>query len=379
LGLGPRIAVFAGDFFWTSAPYESLDVHEGFCKHFECDYLIFKNDIRLNKIFYKQDKFYFDKERYKSAANMRVIEDWNHFAKISSEYDLILVSTHIAPKTRWPFGNRGYKHFKSRVATKIVAWDIGGADILTNAVDYADYFFTKGDLWTEWLTRMGKMAYTTGAPQYDYFLDEFDLDNFYKKYSIDKNKETILVLPSNPGSSLHNNQMKENMDCLDFLSKQNSINLLFKTYPNDYLFHESDAPYTGVYRRWSGTWGGPQYNFFEDRYPAGAILESQDHHVAMKCADKIFNIAGSHVSWETLFTNSKSFTMNYSNKPYFRRPKYLPEFVNFPDSELNYEIQTPEMALLDFQVQKEKCGGFILKEYSIPNMIAAINKILGDE
>ena len=380
-----KIAIFAGDFFWSSTPYESLDVYESLSEYFDCDYIMFENDIRLNKNFKDKDRYYFDKTYFQNAQNLRIIKNWEQFAKISKDYNLILVSTHIAPKTRWPFGIRNLKHFKSRVGTKIIAWDIGGSDILTNAVDYADYFFTKGPIWTEWLTRMGKKAFTTGAPQYDYFLDgkkakcpRLSEEEFCRKYSLDSTKDTILILPSNPGSALHNDQLKQNLNCLNFLTDQGDINVMFKTYPNDYLYYESDAPYSGVYRRVYGSWRGPQYNFFECKYPTGIIVESQDHHAALMHADKVFNIAGSHVAWETVFTRSKSFTMNYSDKPYFRHPKYLPEFVNFPDSILNYEIRNPEEALEDFPIYKRKCEDFILKEYSIPNMVAAIQEIMAD-
>ena len=192
-----------------------------------------------------------------------------------------------------------------------------------------------------------------------------------------------MVLPSNPSTSTHHQQLRQNMSCLQYLCDLEDVQVLVKTYPNDYIFHEKAGWYTGIYKRPFPPWDGhhgTQYEYLKKKFPSVTVIESQDHHDAMKYSDKIFNIAGSHVAWETLFTKSKSFTMNFSNKTYFAQPrsvlKHGLDFVKFPDAELNFEIQSPKEALLDFEVNKDACKDFVLKEYSVPNMVQAINKIL---
>jgi hypothetical protein len=407
-----KIGVFAGDFFWSSTPYESLDVYNGLKGHFDCNYIIFEDDIRLNKVFSGDEKYYFETEKYKNADNLKVIKDWQDLSNISKQYDLIMVSTHIAPKTRWPFGKKCLNNFKNNMHCKVLAWDIGGSDMISNAVHYADYFFTKGKAWTGWLERLGKKAYTVGCPQYDYFLDGMEhtfgarIQNhdFYKKYSINRAKETILVLPSNPSSGPHNVQMAQNMACLDFLHSSDRLNILIKCYPNDYLIYEdltkkpytskcsvnlpnkankvytnNEQPYTGVYKRpfvtKSSGWVGAQYDYLKKRYPNVKVIDSQDHHTAIICSEKIFNIAGSNVAWETLFTNSVCFSMNYTNKHYYKWSRSLPTFVDLPDEHLNYEISHPIDAFDILSVNKDKCSDFILLEKSVPNMIKALEQI----
>jgi hypothetical protein len=383
--MSKKIAIFSGDFFWSSTPYESLEVFQGLNEHFDCDLLMFNNDIRLNKKFSGKEKFYFDRSLYRGVKNLKTINGWKDFSKISSDYDLILSSTHIAPKTRWPYGQKNLKRFRSNINSKMVAWDIGGCDILTTATHYADFFFTKGSLWTEWLTKMGKKAFTTGSPQFDYFMEGVKKkkgicdseSDFIEKYSLDSDKRRILVLPSNPGANKHNKQLKQNMDCLKYLYSLKDVEILIKTYPNDYIYWEKGGHSTGVYKRIFPGYNGPQYDYLKDKFPSAIIVESQDHHASMKYCDKIFNIAGSHAAWETLLTDSKSFTMNYSNKTYFKHLSYLPDYAVMPDDKVNCELSDPKEALGDFKVRKEECEGFVLGEHSTPNMVKAIKEILG--
>ena len=389
-----KIAVFASDWFWSSIPYESLNVYLELCKSYNCDFLMFGKDIRLNKEFQGHEKFYFDPDKFKKATGLKTLDSWDDLAKISSNYDLIILSSHLAPKSRWPFlgGADRFKSFRDRMKCELAVWDIGGADILSNAVHFADHFFTKGPLWAKWLEKMGKNAYTTGTPHYDYYLDEcpniagtpISEDKFVSKYGLSEGKRRVLVLPSNPGSARHNEQLQQNMSAIQGLCEMEEIDVLIKTYPHDYLFHEDDSAYTGVYKRGTGFSGAhqggvvesqrSQYQYISDMFPQVKAVESQDHFSAIKYCDLIFNIAGSHVAWETVFTQAKSFSMNYKNKPYFGKLPYLPDYIRFPDELLNHEVRRVEQALQPFSVNKEECSDFISKEHSIFN----ISKIVGD-
>ena len=44
-----KVAVFLGDFFWSSIPYDGIPLYNLLNKHFETDLIMFSNDIRLNK------------------------------------------------------------------------------------------------------------------------------------------------------------------------------------------------------------------------------------------------------------------------------------------------------------------------------------------
>ena len=44
-----KIGIFAGDLFWSSCPYECLDVFRSVSREFETDLIMFESDIRLNK------------------------------------------------------------------------------------------------------------------------------------------------------------------------------------------------------------------------------------------------------------------------------------------------------------------------------------------
>ena len=219
-----KIAVFASDWFWSSIPYESLNVYLELCKSYNCDFLMFGKDIRLNKEFQGHEKFYFDPDKFKKATGLKTLDSWDDLAKISSNYDLIILSSHLAPKSRWPFlgeANR-FKSFRDHIKCELAVWDIGGVDMLSNATHFADHFFTKGPLWTKWLEKMGKNAYTTGTPHYDYYLDEcpniagtpISEDKFVSKYGLSEGKRRVLVLPSNPGSARHNEQLQQNMSAI---------------------------------------------------------------------------------------------------------------------------------------------------------------------
>ena len=44
-----KIGVFSGDLFWSSCPYECLDVFKSVSREFETDLIMFESDIRLKK------------------------------------------------------------------------------------------------------------------------------------------------------------------------------------------------------------------------------------------------------------------------------------------------------------------------------------------
>ena len=95
-----RQAVFAGDIFWSSCPYESLDVFLYLSNFNKTDIILFENDIRLNKTFTGNEKFYFDVEKFKTVETIKTIKTWKDFFNISKDYDNIFCSSKYYPKTR---------------------------------------------------------------------------------------------------------------------------------------------------------------------------------------------------------------------------------------------------------------------------------------
>jgi len=384
-----KIAIFIGDFFWSSVPYDGIPLYNLLSSHFQTDLLMFKQDIRLNKEWEPGDdlKFKFNNTVFCNNPNLRMIKSWKQFYEISAEYDFILTSVHVAPKTRYPVNAKGRGHEKI-AQCPIGVWDVGGADILTNAIKFADYFFVKGTIWKEWLIKLGEdrdKIFVTGSPHYDYYLDEFkpymveqilDKEQFYEKYELNDASIKILVMPSNPGAHKeHFHENVVNFKKLYELGDKHNIGFLIKTYPHDYIFYEAEFPYSGIYKR-PGGYGIPQYAYLKKNFPKAKILESQDHFSAMKYCDKLFNISGSHVGWESYFTDIQSCSLGYEQQPYYKTVSFLPDWVEYPDDYLNYNLTGVEEMLTDITTQKQKCASFFIKEISIFNILDSLKNIM---
>lgn len=331
-----RLAILLGDFFWSSIPYDGLCLFNEFVRNGDhVDLLMFENDIRLNKKFRGDEMYRFDPSLFR-VPELRTIGDWNDLARISSDYDLIISSAHIAPKTRYPHG------LKKEMKCPMAAWDIGGTDILTNAICYATYFFVKGPIWRDWLETLGvdpKNVFVTGSPHYAPYLASHEMrlydtrEEFGKKHGLDGEKEWLFVAPSNPKS--HQEQFKQNYPMLEELCARDDIEVVVKTYPGDYLFYESEGPYTGVYRRRNGE--KPQYQQLKDAFPDIKVVQSQEHYSVMIHCDRLFNMSGSSISWESFWTGIRPYSMNFVGKPYHLTVSYLPDTIVFPDVDIHVE------------------------------------------
>lgn len=376
-----KIGVFAGDLFWSSCPYESLNVYEDVSEKYITDYIMFENDIRLNKEFSNNDKFFFDSEKFKKCKNIRIIKTWSDLYKISGEYSTILSRCKIAPKTRFP------EDIKKRSKCPLTVWDVGGLDILTWESRHATNFLTKGKTWLKYLKKVNNSCDMKSAislcPQYDPYYRK-DLKHgapisrelFFKKYNLDINKNLLLITPSNPGS--HKDQFNQNLKDLEEITKtaiDNNFHVLVKTYPHDYVFRESQQQYSGIYKRIYTSI--PQYEFIKQRIPEISIVESQDHYSAMLYSNKIFNMSGSSIAWETYFTSGVSYSINFSDKPYYKTVSYLPNDVIFPDDIFNINISSHfEIFQNSAVVDKEACSDFFtMKESS--NIRESLKEILG--
>lgn len=343
--LDKKIAVFAGDLFWSSIPYDSLNVYREVSKQYNCSLVMFENDLRLTKKFSGNEKFYFDKSLFASCSGLRTVRNWNDFKLLTNDYDAILSGPKLFPKTRRPGTTL------NDVRPKWILWDIGGADILTDCSSIRPYSsLVKGPLWKSWCERIyhGSSAHIVGSTHYDYYYDTFSgvgkpisCNEFFKKYELDVSKSTLLIAPSNPSS--HTSQLLENMKHIDRLidlCEKNRIQILLKTYPHDYVYHEKDGQGTGVYKRQSvHSSDKSQFQFFDETYRTIKVIESQDHFSAIKYSDYLFNMSGSHIAWETVFSKCRSFSMNYSSQKYFGGVGYLPAYIKFPDDIVNAEIQ----------------------------------------
>ena len=380
-----KVGVFLGDHFWSSAPYDGLNLYHKLSSQFETDLIVFKDDIRINKQFDGSEKYFFHKHEF-FVENLKVIKDWAEIKRLSSDYSLIICQTKIAPKTRFPFD---YNTRQKPLNCPIAVWDVGGCDILHDSPRFADYFFVKGPIWKEWMHKMGfseDKVFTTGSPHYDYFFDSSDnvvgsalsKEQFLKKYSLQDTTQKIVLMPTNPAS--HKEQFEDNFRQLDKivdLSHKNNVQLLVKTYPHDYVFGEKEGPYTGIYKRKYAN--KPQYQVISDRYPSIKVVDSQDHHSCLMHVDKVFNMAGSHVAWETFYTRSTSYAMGYKDKKYYKQIPVLKhfEFIEFPDDIMNIDMeQLSDIVYRHDESKKRLCEKYFLNESSMSNICNSVEKIL---
>jgi len=402
-----KVGVFLGDYFWSSIPYDGLPLYNLLSEHYDTDLIMFDKDIRLNKQFKgiwanRVEKFYFDSKHFKNC-NLRTVSNWQDLYKVSADYDLILTSAHIAPKTRLPVQIPPASDWRYRKKTKktkiaqcpVAVWDIGGADILTTARIFSDFLLVKGPIWKEWLVKMGEdedKIFVTGTPHYDSYLDEFaphlpepilNEQEFSAKYRLRPSSTKILIMPCNPSS--HRKYFEENLEQLKklyALAENHDIEFLIKTYPHDYVFYEisqmSAGPeyaYSGIYKR-PYTHDVPQYTFLQEQFPKAKVIDSQDHFSAMKYCDKLFNIAGSHIAWESYFTDITSCSINYEHQPYYKSVSFLPEWLKYPDDLLNCNLQNVENMLEYTETEKSKCSRYFTRGISIFNILNSVEHIL---
>lgn len=345
-----KIAVFGADLFWSSSPYECLNVYEDISKSFDVDYVMFENDIRLNKSFSGEEKFFFETEKFKKCENLRTIKTWGDLYKLSADYRFIVARCKIAPKTRHP-----REILTKNIKCPWVSWDTGGLDILAEELNnrqHTNLYLPKGNTWKKYidsnLSTIRAPSEISLCPQYDpyYRADlvhncKISKHQFYEKYGIKKDEKYVLVAPSNPGS--HVEQFKQNIKTfesfLQFANKHN-FKVLVKTYPHDYVYYEKEVLGSGIYKRRFPGLDSSQYEYFSNKYSSElVIVDSQDHHVAVENADKIYNMSGSSIAWETFFSEGVSYSMNYKEKKYYDTVDYLDKSVKFPDSIFNINIQ----------------------------------------
>lgn len=387
-----KIGVLIPDYFWSSIPYEGLTMWHELNKQFNCDLLMFKEDIRLNKVFDdKRDKFKFNPELFKAAKPV-ILESWIDFFNKTKNYNLILSQTHLYPKIRVPHKHFPIKKFKDELNCPILAWDVGGTDVFCS-IDFATYICVKGDIWKNWLIKHydfpEKNVFVTGSPHYDYFLHSDKIhpkearpiskEEFIRKYELKDYKKYLLITPTNPSS--HKEQFLENFKKLKAIAKfasQRRIKMLIKTYPHDYVYHERSGFYTGIYHRiFDRTISRePQYEFIKNHVPIATILESQDHFAALMYCDKLFNMSGSHIAWETYFTDCQSYSMNYKDKVYYAGASYLSKKIVLPDDEVNIEIKGLMEIFNSKKTNSKNCDKFISKEFAHENICNVIKEIL---
>jgi hypothetical protein len=347
-----KYAVFGGDLFWSNMPYEVLNFYEDLLnKGFETDLILFKSDFRLTKVFTGGEKFYFDVKKYQNCKNIKIVENWDEFYKITSNYSKIFCSAKVAPskpRVRYPW------NLKRRSDCEIVAWDIGGVDLLVDSHHFANKWIVKGSIWKDFILEENNNFKNISpddievgsCPLYERYTRKdlihgklLEKELFFKKYNLDSNRKNILICPSNPSS--HTAQFTQNIEALESIldmCHDNGYQCIVKTYPHDYIFYEKEEHLNGLYKRKNHIMPAiSQYDYFTEEYGDSlVIIESQDHHESVLYSDLMFNMAGSSIAWETHFSDCNSFTLNFSDKPYFNKLSYLPGLV-LPDSMFNFE------------------------------------------
>ena len=391
-----KLAVFIGDYFWSSIPYDGLPLHKCLSESFDTDLIMFNQDIRLRKTKDKFNgcRFNFYNKNFVRSKNLVLIKDWNEFYAISRRYSLILRGPHIGAK-----GRRPGVEFRELTRCKTAVVDIGGSDILHSD---ADYYMVKGEEWIGHLNALPwkhvarpkpESVFVTGSPHYDPYHVEtipghdkpLDRKGFYIKYGLSTNKGIILVVPSNP--SAHCKQFADNMESMNKLvgrADREGYHVAVKTYPHDYVFYEKSNEYSGVTKKWVGGLDGvntnksmSMYDYIMKHVPGVFIVESQDHFSVMMAADRVFNMSGSHIAWETIFTNATSYAVGFEGQPYYCGSAKLPKEVRFPDDKVNVHLKSVEDVVTSKLVSdKGNLEKFICRDFSLPNIKRAVERIL---
>ena len=386
-----KVAVFIPDWFWSSIPYEGLTMflHLKNKMKNDVELLMFENDIRLKRSFDEKDKakYRFNKQLF-LKENPRLIKDWMEFMTATGDYKLVVTGTHIAPKVRLPEMLFPELTFKKELKCPLLMTDIGGTDLFVKKI-YSTHICVKGPIWKEYFIKSGYPAeniFVTGTPQYDYYLHAdkiFPVEArplgrkaFYEKYNILQNKELLLVAPSNPGS--HKNQFCDNFKTLkrlNHLAKDRNYQILIKTYPNDYVYYDRSDVYNGIYHRMFQR-GSTQYDLVATQFQNPTIVESQDHFSAIMHSDKMYNMSGSHVAWETYYTKCNVYTLNYKKQPYYGGAHYLPEGTRLPDSHFNVHLKNIEQIFTAKKFPDKNCPEYMTKEFAHENIAKVIEKMI---
>lgn len=394
-----KIAVFMGNSFWSTVPYDGLNLYKYIEEKsdYNIDLIMFKDDIRLKGKNGKSNKFNFDTKYFINEQKI-IINNWDEFFNLSKNYKLLIMSTQIINKfntNKCVWKNLNFlgfsRAFKKHIKCKVAIWDIGGADLLCWYNFYGDYFFTKGEIFSTWLEKMGvnkNNIFVTGSPHFDYFIEDlsFNLYSnyltkqfFLKKYNINNNKKNILIFPSNL-KARHYKQYESSMGFLEKLynNYKSKYNFLIKTHPRDYLFYEEEQLYNSVQKRANRK--EPYYYIFQNSFPNSIVIESQDHFNAIKYCDILINNAGSSTALEAFaFTKKKSYSINFKNQPYYKTVEYLPNYIIYPDDIVNIEINEPEeLEVTQTNIDKDHkiIKDYISDEFSFPKILDAIKNIL---
>jgi len=341
-----KVGIFGGDLFWSNHPYEVFNFYQKIKTELgHASLILFKDDIRLNKIFSGSEKFYFDKNIYTQCEDLIVVKNWQDFYRLSAKFDLIYTSCKLVPKTRQVSSIR--KHLKC----KVCVWDVPGVDILVDSQYFASKWIVKGQMWKEYLLnapRTDKLVTEKQikidiCPAFMRYVNKnlvnptMSKNEFFKKYNLDFKKRTLLIAPSNPGS--HKDSFNENLKLINLVGDlflNNEFQIILKTYPHDYVFYENEKQYTGVYKRKNFLDKSmPQYKFLQDSIKSKIkVIESQHHHEAILYSDFLYNMSGSSLSWETYYSNCQSFSIGLEKQKFYNQLSYLPDFC-FPDDIFN--------------------------------------------
>jgi hypothetical protein len=168
--------------------------------------------------------------------------------------------------------------------------------------------------------------------------------------------------------------MKE-MEQVGKMAEDNGYQILVKTYPHDYVFYDEERNYNGVYRRLFNRLT-PQYKVLESHISNAIVVDSQDHFSAISFSDVLFNMSGSHVAWETYFTKTQSFSMNYVKQIYYGGTKYIPSYITLPDGIVNIEVSDSGELFSGATRSHDGMENYISKDFSLSNIAKEIKHIM---
>ena len=334
-----KTAIYFGDVFWSTIPYQGLSLYYELSKKMEVLPIFNTGDIRLHKKWRGDEKFRFNTSLFKEIP---FIESSDLLSTLKScNIKTLIISLQMQFKANFSARNRSI----AQSGIDIFLYDCGGCDsfFINSHGDkhlWWSKFFIKSNYFKKCLSDplvstkikkslnlplglikhedvipSGCIDYDELSPNYDFHIknDVLDKISFCKKYNLDPNKKIISYIPGNP--SVNHKYVKllsELNNLLLELQSDFGYQVCFKSHPNDYISSESPSEYSSIHpRAQMGGYSGPRH--LCEGFNNFTTIEAQDGYNLYRSCD--FGVTDlSHSGFELGFLNKKCFS--YKMKEY---------------------------------------------------------------
>lgn len=332
-----KIALYFGDCFWSTVPYQGLSLYYELSKQIEVLPIFNTRDIRLHKKWRGDEKFWFNTDFFKDIPFIESSDLPSTLQSHSIKH--LIMSSQMQEKS--VFANRNLSIFKN--GCNIYLYDCGGGDFVwlnSKSHPWWNKFFIKSDYFKKCLIDpnigvrgkkfygvplgdpraidiipSGCLEYDELSPEYEFpfRIDVLNKEQFCKKYNLDVNKKIISYMPGNPGPNHKYRKLLSELNNL-LLELQVDFNyqVCFKSHPNDYISSENTSEYSSIHPR-AQRGGYPRPRYLCEGFDKFTTIEAQDGYNLYRCCD--FGVTDlSHAGFELATLNKKCFS--YKMKDY---------------------------------------------------------------